>query len=102
MKTRVIQEEPDEGRGAPVTVLRPAAPTPRPRTGRIAGGALAAASGVATLAGGAALVGVRTDVLLWLGVGALVAGALLAGAGAALIVTGRRGPRRREDPHASP
>ena len=37
-------------------------------------------------------VGVRTNIVLWLGVGMLVAGGALAGAGTALIVSGRRRP----------
>ncbi len=101
MKTRVIQEESDEGRGAAVTAPGPVVHTSRRRTGRTVSGALAAAIGIAALAGGAAVMDVRTDDLLWLGVGVLVAGALLTGTGTALIVSGRRGPRRREDPHAS-
>ena len=45
--------------------------------------------------------GVRTNLVLWIGVGALVAGGLLAGAGTALIASGRRGPRRRQEGHAT-
>jgi hypothetical protein len=48
-----------------------------------------------------ARVGVRSDVVLWLGVGMLVAGGVLAGAGTALIVSGRRRPPRPPEAHAT-
>jgi hypothetical protein len=59
MKTRVIQGEPEEG-GAAVVAAPPAvARAPGGRAGRVAGGAVLAALGVAALAGGGALVGVH-------------------------------------------
>jgi hypothetical protein len=60
MKTRVIQGEPDDGGAAvvPAPVAAGRRP-PRPHTGRIVGGAVAATIGLAALAGGGALVGVH-------------------------------------------
>ena len=59
MKTRVIQEGPDEG-GAAVVAAPPAVGrAPRRGAGRVAGGAVAATIGLAALAGGGALVGVH-------------------------------------------
>ena len=46
--------------------------------------------------------GVKTDLVLWIAIGALVAGGLLAGTGTALIASGRRGPRRHREEHATP
>ena len=60
MKTQVIQGEPDDG-GAAVVAAPPAVErgAPRGNTGRVIGGAVAAALGLAALAGGGALVGVH-------------------------------------------
>ena len=60
MKTRVIQGEPDDG-GAAVVAAPPTATRAARRgpSGRVVGGAVAAALGLAALAGGGALVGVH-------------------------------------------
>ena len=60
MKTQVIQGDPDDG-GAAIVAAPPAVKggAPRGHTGRVVGGAVAAALGLAALAGGGALVGVH-------------------------------------------
>ena len=59
MRTRVMQDGPDDG-GTAVITARPEAGRPRSAgTGRVVGGAVAAAIGLAALAGGGALVGVH-------------------------------------------
>ena len=59
MKTRVIQDGPDEGGAAAVAAPPAVARAPRRGAGRVAGGAVAATIGLAALAGGGALVGVH-------------------------------------------
>jgi hypothetical protein len=59
MKTRVVQNGPDEGGAAAIPAPPAVARHPRRGTGRVVGGAIAATIGLAALAGGGALVGVH-------------------------------------------